>query len=1154
MLIDTNLLIAYLGSIGSFGLTSDENVYTAGTGGGYSYSYVNGAQVSNPTYAPTTLVKRKPPKPTMWAYYCAENLDVTYLYGLKWADEFGVNSRWIAKAIVEVIERFSEHALYDWLRIIPLASKHQMRPRICFWETPASSAGGKKDSNESDFEDMARSICGMIDEQSSIAVAHKGNKEAEAIIKNALSLAREWLQALILYAPSIERLSSLLIDSAQDAIGRVAVSSKSLQAALVSSIATRIEDEKWTSKSLVVLEGLLHGIRLLCSPRIASALLKNGSVDYDTRAVISLVSFCLQDLTWVKAATAAVQEEHKDGTVTEAVGAPVPQVEISTEEGSADALISSGLEGEWHELNVAAKEWISRKHKAEPAPEMVAVEDKSTKSNNPYGWPFSGWSNQIEKRPKKLTLDEQKTQHRTHFQSALVDIESLFTIPFFFSNPNGILFELGRCWFLKANDVRQHHLVLNSLCFVGDKNGSRGFSVFPGPLAHYLETRTLREVKECNAISSSNVIQTVETMTDIFKNSSELGHKLLHYLALLVGWPHAAPETVTDGQSPSLVSILEKAEFWEYLHTWASQAISSPLTLLLQTVTNHLSKVASAICDHTCCLADMHVVMRYERSFLSLCNALGVVETWPRLLSNLDPATEEVRKFDTYLEYVQIYVSFFCTCGTNIDASDVRARIESLRHRYASLRLNELGSAFNGILVMPHISWLYKLRGSELFLQQWKSAGRRLCIDSVEGAREIMESGNMNAGAEDGLADEANEALTQLHREDGEEEDAFAQRVAALEAALVDRVNAQFQIQDRRNEILQRVEDVVLSQEIVVHMLIPIVKGAWMQLASDTFTGVITIKALDQFFSNMTSEIHIAEELKLLSTSESTEGIDGEEKSSGSLQTAMRDNLERSLFSIKDYHLLRKLRAWLPALIKLHEALGALFSTSLEDDIFRKTLQTTYHTISTKYDQLTLALIPQMVEALKGTFDRYTIEQLDFLSMFSGCPDLIAWLLNQSSTEEFNRLLQVVRPCTDEPRMLSAIASLVHIRTMLISILYVTTPYGSFEVFLDAFGDGVELQGTADSGSALWHLNNIISTFDGLMEVFEKQTRSPGKSLHCMYVLKLIVMNTRCVPRNQVLLRPQRYIGSWYLCVEGICFTGKGVGVGTIRKGHWRLS
>jgi hypothetical protein len=75
--------------------------------------------------------------------------------------------------------------------------------------------------------------------------------------------------------------------------------------------------------------------------------------------------------------------------------------------------------------------------------------------------------------------------------------------------------------------------------------------------------------------------------------------------------------------------------------------------------------------------------------------------------------------------------------------------------------------------------------------------------------------------------------------------------------------------------------------------------------------------------------------------------------------------------------------------------------------------------------------------------------------------------------------------------MLSAIASLVHIRTILHQFLYSQEKFTDFRDLLQKFST-VELRDvTSSSETAMWHLN-IIANFDALVDIFEKQTRSPG--------------------------------------------------------------
>ena len=78
--------------------------------------------------------------------------------------------------------------------------------------------------------------------------------------------------------------------------------------------------------------------------------------------------------------------------------------------------------------------------------------------------------------------------------------------------------------------------------------------------------------------------------------------------------------------------------------------------------------------------------------------------------------------------------------------------------------------------------------------------------------------------------------------------------------------------------------------------------------------------------------------------------------------------------------------------------------------------------------------------------------------------------------------------------------------------LYIDPPYSDFAELLRSFGKAVtaatppsepsNAEGSS-SESGLWHLSNIVGTFDALSEVFEKQTKSP--SIKSLYELRDLV-------------------------------------------------
>jgi hypothetical protein len=72
--------------------------------------------------------------------------------------------------------------------------------------------------------------------------------------------------------------------------------------------------------------------------------------------------------------------------------------------------------------------------------------------------------------------------------------------------------------------------------------------------------------------------------------------------------------------------------------------------------------------------------------------------------------------------------------------------------------------------------------------------------------------------------------------------------------------------------------------------------------------------------------------------------------------------------------------------------------------------------------------------------------------------------------------------------MLSAIASLVHVRTVLLEPLYTAPPFRDLEHVFSAF-EALHLARGDAEGSPLWHLKNVVAIFEALVDVFEKQTK-----------------------------------------------------------------
>lgn len=127
--------------------------------------------------------------------------------------------------------------------------------------------------------------------------------------------------------------------------------------------------------------------------------------------------------------------------------------------------------------------------------------------------------------------------------------------------------------------------------------------------------------------------------------------------------------------------------------------------------------------------------------------------------------------------------------------------------------------------------------------------------------------------------------------------------------------------------------------------------------------------------------------------------------------------------------------------MQVHTLLASLCTVAPGDDGLRTAMLQAHGDIERAAVGLTLGTVSGLVAGVRGVLAAFNPDTLNFVSALAQCPALVAWLLAHADQQEFNQMLNVVRPCTDEPYMLSAIASLVFIRTLLIETLYCGPPY-----------------------------------------------------------------------------------------------------------------
>ena len=273
------------------------------------------------------------------------------------------------------------------------------------------------------------------------------------------------------------------------------------------------------------------------------------------------------------------------------------------------------------------------------------------------------------------------------------------------------------------------------------------------------------------------------------------------------------------------------------------------------------------------------------------------------------------------------------------------------------------------------------------------------------------------------------------------------------------------------------IEGIILTQQQVADVLLPKVKQEWSALFNSIKDQVITTAELHQQFSRLETSKRCKAELKLLAST-------GEGQVSSAAEP---DWLAEVMQKLDDFLLSERLQRWIPAILAVRTMMDDLFKIKEDDDSSVVKVRTFYETVQQQWDQQVLGTLSTLVEPVKEMFHRFSAGQLDFLASLADNEALMQWLLEHDDTDAFNSLLQVCRPRTEDPLLLKAIASLVQIRTLLLDLLYLAPPFNVFGQMLDSV-----LKIDMARGATMQHLETAQNSFEGLIELFEKETRSPG--------------------------------------------------------------
>ncbi|CAJ1379394.1 unnamed protein product [Effrenium voratum] len=412
-----------------------------------------------------------------------------------------------------------------------------------------------------------------------------------------------------------------------------------------------------------------------------------------------------------------------------------------------------------------------------------------------------------------------------------------------------------------------------------------------------------------------------------------------------------------------------------------------------QTGMRMLKESAAHLDKGTINLSALHTIIRHRTVYESL---VAQVAAKPTAIPESDA---KLRKFDTEYEHLRAYVKLFCS-SASIEAADLQVLIDGISTNYTTLELNTAASKFNGMAVRPHMSWLFSLKGSEVFNGIWK----------------------------------------QTARPEGESE--------------------------RR-----------IQQDEVVNKIIPTARQTWEGLAKSVESGEAVLKDIRWVVDFAWNNVQL--ELKLLESTTSSE----------------RPWVAEAADLCRSMRLAAKLRSWAPSMLHLRDqSLSELFKETPKDECVEK-----LNDVVREYEhmwEMTLGEMTTRVNPYRETINTLSEAMQDYTITAAKHDKSLEWLLQHSSTEDFNRLISLCTPNTDDPIILAAIASLKQMRTFLAEALFTKPPYSGLKKFIE------ELSRLTVDEAEQKCLESVQSSFEPMLDLLTTHSRTPG--VQACYDLKKI--------------------------------------------------
>jgi hypothetical protein len=377
--------------------------------------------------------------------------------------------------------------------------------------------------------------------------------------------------------------------------------------------------------------------------------------------------------------------------------------------------------------------------------------------------------------------------------------------------------------------------VLESVCALNqDMNEEVSFNKYSNIISMFLEKKAVQLIKDLQ----HRKVDTIRLLEDNLTPTCHLIHKLIYQLIISFTYSTSIDATIENSlwlqPTISFDSIIKHSHEWLEIrrifnsnnnlnkNKIKSKKLKnkqpSSTTTLITNVSNILCSIESNILDDTVILKDLNIISSQIDSFLELLEAFKLNINVPIRITRrlLEYLSSYLHRFNHILDCMQVYSSFFCSMGVRCEQNEMKLIIDNLRNNYDNIKLNMIANSFKDILIsIPEVCWLYDLRTSELFLENWRRIGRQICMETLSNSDNIVDKSETNMEFL---------ALSAMF-EGGDQEGVVIENENIDDSNLTEEQRIQlainkFALQNSKKLLKTKIDEVVLTQDTVVNNLI----------------------------------------------------------------------------------------------------------------------------------------------------------------------------------------------------------------------------------------------------------------------------------------------------------------------------------------------